>query len=673
MTREELLKRLREEQARRGGATTPEEQKALDALYAERARRNPSQSIGDMIRGNASEDLPNINQAGKGTFRTGVASMFGSDQDYTNAARSDGAEITEDENGNAVAVYPDGTRAYVNQPGLDAEDVTRTAGKLLSYFGLGKATAPVQGVMKRTGATMAAEGAGDAAMQAAASGAGGDVSIDPTQSGMAMLGGAGGELGGAVLSRLVDLYRARGSMREVMDFAQENGLNINDATARQIIREAQKSGDDLTGEAIESGSIGIRPTPGQRSGDYRQLSYEEMLRSSDGVAGNMMRARDAGNREAIESYLRDSLPDGLGAEGGRSVSDLAEDAGASLLSRQSKAREGVREAYDAVPDGTKISSESLPSLERSVLESLKSNDYLGTLQPEVFPSASAAMKSLREQVANVPESVTSFDFKSMEATRRSLLKYADTAQTPQDSAAVSAIMRGYDNWMDQTVAGFLVSGDDAALKAIKNARKVHSDYARKFEDPKEISKLLRDLNFAEKAPREIAQALGGLESVFGNASAVRVIRQYKRTGANLDPIKQAVLQRAVTGPKGELLGNQAIVSNLRGLAKGSGRGSSLAREVFSDDELRSIGMFTRAVDMIVPKGNFAKSSGTSERMLRFMQSASNGVPGLGWVAGLLGSAGQRVGAAKVLNPPTRSGPRSIVAGGAAGGAAQAQE
>ena len=87
-TQEQIRAEL-ERRQREAGAVTEQQRVTVNDEYE--ARRNPSKSIGDMIRGNASEDLPNINQAGKGTLRTGVASMFGSDQDYTNAARSDGA------------------------------------------------------------------------------------------------------------------------------------------------------------------------------------------------------------------------------------------------------------------------------------------------------------------------------------------------------------------------------------------------------------------------------------------------------------------------------------------------------------------------------------------------------------------------------------------------------
>lgn len=642
LTDEELNALARE---RGVGKYRPVSEMTDEELEAEYNKRKP-QTFGGMIRGNAAEELPNVNEAGMGSLRSGIASMLGSDEDYSNALATQGYAISQDANGNTIATDPEtGERAYVNQPGLDAEDVVRGAGKVGAYLPTALLTGPIKGLLRRTAATAAGAGGTDVAMQTAASAAGGDVSIDPGQTLTVAGAGAVGELGGAALARMYQAYKARGAVEDIRKAAYEMGLDLSDEQAQSVAREFVRGGGSMD-DAMRANEFGIRRTQGMRTGDHGQLSREETLRQLS--SGGPLRQLDQANREAIENQITRYL-------GQDSVEDSAQRAGESLAMQARGLRRQVKDAYDnvGVANFDASAMESLPQIMR---RGLRDADFF--VDPNITPVTHSALKMVTDDIAQAQaRGVTSFNVKAVDQMRKKIGRLYGAAQNQTDRAALSILQRSYDDWVDDSVMSAIKSGDDEAIEALKNARSLRAEYGRKFQDPKELAKIVD--GFQEMSPREIANTLGGMDTLFGKASATRIVKQYKKAGADIQPLREAFFRRAVTGTNGEILGNQALRTNLRRMA--SGDRASLYRELFTPQELDSLGRLSNVIDDILPKGDFARSSGTSERGLRMAEQLAKGLPFVSdWLSRLAG-VGQYMGAQSAVGLPGAVAPRAVPA------------
>lgn len=605
--------------------------------------------MGAAWRGDAAEDLPNVNRAGMGSFRSGVASMFGSDEDYANSLAQQGYQITQDENGNPVAVDPKtGQRAYVNQPGMDFEDVTRIGGKVLSFLPAARLTRGIAGLGGRTVASAGTAAATDAGMQAAASAAGGDVEIDPAQTAAAAGGAAVGEMGGAALQRMHQAWKARGAVADIRKVAQEMGLNLSDDQARVIAREFAQGGGSMD-NAIAANEFGVQRTVGQRSGDWKQLRQEEFLRQSEG--GAPLRELEARNRSAIESVVRPMIGSGT-------ADDAAMRAGESLRGQADDLMGRVDDAYGKVGE-LKVARGSADELPNRFNRALRDSRIL---PGDDLNATNRALQLVRDNIAKMDETgTTAFSLKAIDNTRKQLRGLYGRVANAEDRKALTVLAKEYDAWVDDAVETALVNGDDAALAQLKEARGLRAEYGRKFQDPKEISRVVE--MYEDLAPREIAAHLGGMDTLFGKANAARVVKAYKATGADVQPLREAFAMRMLTGKGGDILGNQALKNNLREATRG--RGESVFKELFTPQEIDAMGRLSNVIDDILPKGDFARSSGSAERVMRNAGAWAERLPfPIGDIMKRMTGLSQFAGAQRALSAGPAIGPSALPAAAA---------
>src|SRR5262249_31528521 len=134
-----------------------------------------------------------------------------------------------------------------------------------------------------------------------------------------------------------------------------------------------------------------------------------------------------------------------------------------------------------------------------------------------------------------------------------------------------------------------------------------------------------------KSPEELAQAALGAAQV-SNAASGSVAKAVKSALTDSqgtlnqeawDQFRSAVLLKMGQDKTGAPVGLQQLQSNIRQTITNR---PTLANELYSPEERNALGNLSNAIDYVIPSGDFAKSSGTTERALRYVTSLISRVP-----------------------------------------------
>jgi len=595
-------------------------------------------SVSGVIRGDATEDLPNVNEAGMGGGKVAMASMMGGDEDYAAALEREGYKIEQDENGNAIAVGPDGKRAYINQPGLDMEDVVRMGGKVLSFLPSAKVASLAPGLIGKATAGGAAALATDAGMQKAA----GRENIDPVQGMVA--GGAGmfAELAAPILqniSKLLPKGRAptpdqgRAVMREM-------GLsdNVADDVAMSYAQLARQHIDaKVRPEArVADAEFGLNPDPSQQVDDY--------WRTRD------IAAESTGGRAAQNEQILAAEQAGLdiGEQLGGQAPGEAADVTMRGVQQTAKARaQEVDDAYRAVDtmDGS-VQGGAFDDLFQRINTFADDNYLRGKHNAPVYPGSQSIlgnMDELAEQVARLraDPSVQGFNapFKAVEGFRRAINAAVGSAKS-SDMRAAKALQKEFDGWIDDVFDRGLVNGDEAFLGAQKEARALYAKYKHDFAErwlkkgSDSFGKKMESFTDGQTSPEEMA------DFVFGVADRIKpdTAREFaKRMRGVLAPedfnaFRQAAFEKNILKSyTKDASGLRAISNNIK--ASITGKNNRLFSEILTAEERELVKRYGMAIDGLLPGSPIARkqaaSSGTAERLIGAVLSRLEGVPIVG--------------------------------------------
>jgi len=227
------------------------------------------------------------------------------------------------------------------------------------------------------------------------------------------------------------------------------------------------------------------------------------------------------------------------------------------------------------------------------------------------------------------------------------------------------LKREYDRWLDDSIDNALVTGDKEALAAIKEARSLRAEFGRRFEGDADVDNFIGTMIEQDKTPDElIGVALGA--SQVSKAGAARYVDRLK-VATNNDPevlgaLKAAHLMRLTQGKTGEVLGMQAIRSNILAAEQNT---PSVLRSLYEPAEWAQIKRLATSLKPLVDKGAFARRPGTADQVLRAMQS----LPFIGKGVELIQKPVRVVQADRAVGRlAPLPAPRAAGATGAAGGA-----
>lgn len=633
----------------------------------------------------ASSDFREQAGVGAGTLLLAAArDMFGGREGAAEyLAGKAGGRVGRDERAQPTVVLPGGEVYRTNDPGIDASDIANFAGNALAFAVPAGWAAKVGqarnlGLAGRTALQGAAAGSTDAALQAAVSG--GDV--DPVRATAAGLGGAGGEVIGTGIAHL--------ARRGVDTFNQLTGRNLT--RAREVLRE---EGVEQTPQAVQAMAsrvpelraganrnalvgaerFGFQYTQGQRATDPRQqfelLSREELLRQSP-AGGQVLRDAQARNVEQLENALT-GMTSRLGGGQQPTPAGLADGAATRLRGQADELDQRISDAYQAAGQGsrTAVSVDAVAGLPRMLRTAVA--DFAPN--PDTTPVAARTLSQIETATAALlrreegEAGVAGVTLKALETQRRILNNNINAATNNADRAAMVKIKREFDSWMDEAVDTALISGDPGALQAMKDARALRAEFGRRFEGSSESDRFIAGLLDGSRTPEELVNIALGASQV-SKAGGARFIERL-RAAADGDPgvvgnLRAAHFLRLTRGNNGEPLAMGQIVRNIRQTEYSN---ASIVKALYEPAEWTEIRRLASALEPLVAKGDFARTSGTSERMARMLfQRMGGGLPIVGDMVRGLGEGMNVIQAQRALREPLRLPARSGRAAPAAGAA-----
>lgn len=555
--------------------------------------------------------------------------------------------IEKDANGYPVIAYKgnDGKveRAYVNNPGLDTQDVIRGVtgalpfAKTAQWVGAIGQGAPLAG-------RMFAQGTGQAVTSLAqdATAVATDVSkFNPMQSlvkaGVSAVGGAGGELIGEGIGLLAQSRHARrmydkgtGTLTpEGQAAAQAAGVDPADLTgqvAQDFAKAFARTGDpDSAFRQTVSNEFGIRRTAGELSGSKNKLLREQQYRGGTygDAAETAMKNFEDLQKADISRATRGVVPQGT-----RNVS-IAEriaprrrdqlagermgktEAGENLVGNNSTtfgiAKDQERAIWERVPR-IKATPDSLAELDGIVAR--RTADVM--IDTDVTPMAAKMAQGLDkfkageapQKAAEILQNSPANDVTMM---RKRLLSMRQAAQTPEDKRAARAV---YDAFLDWEVVAAEKSGDIMGASLSRIAREHTRTLHEIFDGQKgsAAANILKTVFKGADSPEQVVNAIfTGPASQIKGGSPTAIRQMVRAYDTYLDPAAAIQAKQdlglaywlKMTADKGNEVKTPGHLSSAIKTMLGDHK--SLSREIYSPEVLASMRRLAVAMDEIRQK------------------------------------------------------------------------
>lgn len=609
-------------------------------------------------------DFADRADVGAGTMLWAAAKdMFGSRKAVAEyLAEQAGGKVAFAADGDPLVELPDGTRYRVNDDGIDTTDLANVAGNAAAFFlpatwaaKLGQARA--LGLGGRAALQAGTAGGADAAMQLAVT-----QEVDPSRVVEAAAGGASGEVIGTGIARGVNAWRASRAAQPAQVNALAQASGIPEPTPQQTTALAQGSRQIAAGAdpatVMGQQRYGLQYTQGQRLTEpvekFRQLSREELLRQSPS-AGTQFRAMEEANTGQLETALN-TLETNLGGRAGATPAEMTQGAAQRLSAQAEGLSARVADAYQVAGQGgrTAISIDAvrrLPQILRTAVADFAPNETTTPVTAKTLEQMAASVRGLSETEGANVAAVT---LKGLETQRRILNNNINAASNNADRAALTKIKREFDAWLDDSIDTALVSGDASALDAIKKARGLRAEFSRRFEGRTDADRFIGGLLDGTRTPEELINVALGASQVSKSSSA-RFIERL-RAAAGDDPavignLRAAHFMRMTRGKDGKPLAMGQIVRNIRETEYNN---ASVLRALYSEKEWTEVLRLARALEPLVAKGDFARTSGTGERVARMLfQKVGGGLPIVGEMVKGVAELRATIQANRAINAPLK--------------------
>ena len=573
-----------------------------------------------------------------GAAKQALADFFGSEKDQLSTAlgQMPGTKQSEDGAGNPIVELPNGQRFYVNKPGFSPMDVVRVAGKVGEYApgsalagGLTKGAAIGGRALAQALAAGGSEAAGEAAFG----------NVDPATVGTTAALGAGAELASPVIGAIASKVK---------------GL-VSPQTLEQSTQAELAGGASPQALAAQQ-NYNLQLTRGQKTGNFDQLASEETMRDTPGdVGGNLLREASTNNQQKMQQAYADMVNKVSGGQVPDTVSSGIESVQSAVQQAAQAQKAAVKDAYGAANSKNAwVSGEPLADLQARAVNSV------GTVDDQLTPATVRALKDIGDT-----SRAGTLTLSNADVLRRRLSDLVGAAKNPTDAANVTKIKGQLDGWLNDTVDNALMQGDQDALSLLKNARGLRAQYAQKFQNDDAGGRLVQAMLDKGKTPEELAGlALGaGQVSSAASGSVAKAVKSaLTNTDGELnqeawDQFRGSVLLKLGQKKTGEQVGVQQLASNIKTILN---QRPTLVSELYSPQEAGSLGSAANAIDTILPKGQFAQSSGTAQRGLRYLASTT---PFIGKLFNLAQAPIQYARGVNALSPlqaPAQSGAASYL-------------
>jgi hypothetical protein len=566
----------------------------------------------------------------------------------------EGSQGGEDAEGNPYVVI-NGKPFYTNKQGLSSVDAVGFAGDILQFLPAAKLASLAKGFATRIGIGGLSTGAISGGKELSAQMLGSGQEFDTTKVALDTAFGAGGQAVGDALATYMrarkPVFNATGDVSaQFRDQLKSAGIDFESfgTKGKQALIDAYKNlGTGFAKEAERVSSVASQAdtafpvTLGQATGDVRQIAREEAMRQGGrgGRAQKIIQEFDIKQKQGITSEAAD-----LGTRiAPTATTTTQQEAGGTmyeiLRAKQKELKTGVQQAYDETDlRALAIPAESAKDLTSKVSGAITQGDFI--LNKTLTPSAAQAYDDLINIIPKVDKAnVSQINLKSLESTRRNLGSYYKAALNDADRNAVTMLTRQFDDWLDDTITSGLASGDVAQLDKLKEARSLAKDYFSKFKiDPSspdvDAQKVIDKIVKKDLTPVETMNYLFGSAKLGENQTAVRVARRYKELfgvdSPQMDEFRQAAYMRLVQDTQGNIKPAASIVREVDELIMG--KGSALAQEVFTTEQVATLKEFRKALGKTVTPASATNPSKTGYEIARLGEDVMK-MLGFGFAAG----------------------------------------
>jgi len=611
-----------------------------------------------------------------------------------------GSKFAQDKFGNWIIDYEDknGKRvlAYVNPKGFTSQD----AGKFIVQGGIFARTAGLSGLvqsqLKKILIASSAAGATSASIDKTAELLGSETGVDPVRTVLATFFGGLGE----------GLAPFFGKFFKSKKFVDDNG-QVTEAGKREAkdagidVEDLQKSINDtfdgLTDDLVNANTnqtkrFEIPLTRGQATGSPRDQAKEELIRG--GAFGEKSQKIVQGFDEKQNAVITGKVDDAQGLfatdklQKFADVDEVSKFTTEGLRKISDKLKLQIDEAYDkagsfslafkkeSFDDFTNIINKEFKTGftgKDGVLSRVNTNIIDRDLSPGTTKALDALSKLNKELQSKVGQKATrildssgkpflsegtqkwqGIDLGGLSNYRRKLNNILNSKLNSNDKRQVVLIKRALDNWMDKAVDGALLSGDPAALEALKKATSLRANYGRKFEQQVNrsgktdaVGKKLEELVKDDINDGQLVSWIFGNGQIGNNQASITMIKRIREIVGQNSPEFEALKQAAFIRLQKDVIKNgkfskAKFVTNVRKALDGNG--SATMNQLFSGQERSVIRQLAKEIQRANPA--MLNPSGTTRGL-----------------AVLFSTIIERIGAAKILSGVVSANPAAAAQGG----------
>lgn len=588
--------------------------------------------------------------------------------DILRAARPDIAQTAQTDRFGNIYVNVDGQPQYLNRPGLTGRALASGAASIYSGLPMAglMASGAGLGTLARTALAALTGGGASVNQDLIAAGGGSQQGIDVPRAGMSALFGAGVELASPAKAAIVRMLRGN------PEFATNVGgtINLTEAGRRAFV-EAGIDPSTLSNDAMRAfwadarnaanpadaaraaSARGLPVTIPLSRGDMTGRPSDQMFESlsEKGAFGQGAETVMRGFRSEQQDAIRGNIPAiQTRLSGGQrpAVGDNMHQAGANIVARLQAMRSADEAAVDAAytaarATNAELGGAGLSQMISEITNSDRVRPYLAN-----SPRAQSAISQLTD-IFNKARNADDLNVPvgNLFQWRRDISKLYGVTTDATEKTALRGVLREFDSQMDNLGTGSLMTGDPAAVQLWREAIGKASAKFQKWDSDTLVSKL------ADADPLTASNIIFGSKDAgfIKSPELVQGLRQLRRTipPENWNEIREEAFLRLANKGEGAYQGANRDFSgvNFKKAWDGFMRDNrALARELYSDEEIRLISDFARvsasATGRVRGGDNFSNTTPAAANMVQRLVNLPFMSPRL------IAAISQAPGAAQVL-------------------------
>lgn len=441
-----------------------------------------------------------------------------------------------------------------------------------------------------------------------------------------------------------DTLKPRGLMDKTFDFASEIAVpstilgktqmaarkapTILDAvkTALNPVQTLDDYATTLAPKTVQGGGL-VRLSKGEITQDFADQELEELARKGILGEGALKKAdifdvqRQQDLAEASTGILGRNVSGNV-YDSVQDAADIATKQRAKLKLFVDKAYAKAREAGKGVQFDSKLVKEGMYDnlIEDLSAQGLKPNAKRAPIADDILQELKTATKGTK-----------TVKLEALEGWRTNATAQANSralSGTPEGTS-LKAMVKGYDNFMQELADAAISEGDDVAISAFKKARGLRARLGKLYEQNKIVDDVTTG---AIETPEQLVQKLIGAGKLNGNKVSGNTAKQLIKASRGKSEetrqsLQDALLSRMLTRSKGDALipGTETKAVSFKKLETNLGDllddNATLAKEVFGDEKIKTLRQLQRDLTRMNKRPGIVNNSNSANIFLRAMQGA----------------------------------------------------